>query len=218
PLNILDVLYEESHILAVLDSLALAQIDGEKRRVLGSTILDLVYNEIALLAVERHNSDARRWICAVLPEMGYDLYNAPSLGWVRLFLVGPVHSYHLDRFDPSDLTFSVAGWHVHPAAIEGCIRKVNELAIFRSIVNLQCGDRKAAPTQRQEVWAVFDLTPVPGLLVDLALRVRAALVKILAVEFTFVIAVGPCREEARRRHLFLVPTDDYPLSTIEGWH
>src|SRR5262249_41410208 len=146
------------------------------------------------------------------------LYNAPRLGWVRLFFIGPVDSYHLDWFDPSDLTFRVACRHVQPTAIERRIREVNELAVFRSIVDLQCSDRKAAPTQRPRVWAVFDLPPVPSLLVDLALGVRAAVVRILAVEFTFVVAVGPCREEARRRHLFLIPTDDHPLGPIEGWH
>ena len=85
-------------------------------------------------------------------------------------------------------------------------------------MDLKCGDRKAARTQRQEVGAVLDLAPVPGVLVNLALGVRGALVKIFAVEFTLFVDVGSGREEARRRHLFLVPADHHSFGTVKGRH
>ena len=79
-------------------------------------------------------------------------------------------------------------------------------------MDLKCGDRKAARTQRQEVGAVLDLAPVPGVLVTLALGVRGALVKIFAVEFTLFVDIGsgggyPRSRSRCQAHSLPTPTD-----------
>ena len=138
-----------------------------------------------------------------------------AIGFLRvgLFLVKAIDTNQFQWPRLQTPRSRVSHRHAEPIAVERCIGVTDQFAICGTVVDLQGGGWQHAARQLQQVRAVLDLAPVPGVLELLLLFRLGVLRGRLAIEKFSFIALDATGEEGRGRHLFLIAADDHHPST-----